>query len=219
MNKMDRFIATCEEIITKYEENKLSIPHRNVKDALKAFKNKYKSSSISEFYEEHRDKLLANPHEFFMSTKSAIIHSKKAFIATSNIYRYANELAEDTKKLHAINEIESDTYSKYPLLKLPIVFLIDLWKLLLTIHSTEHNDYSLIKEKIAELEGGLSKKTFKEDDELKSIITKLADVVKEPEVSNEIAKTIKEVNPDDIGSSLPRIYNLLNNERIKKLLG
>jgi hypothetical protein len=77
----------------------------------------------------------------------------------------------------------------------------------------------LIKEKIAELEGGLSKKTFKEDDELKSIITKLADVVKEPEVSNEIAKTIKEVNPDDIGSSLPRIYNLLNNERIKKLLG
>lgn len=216
---MDKFITTCEEIISKYEEIKLSIPQRNVKDGLKAFKNKHKSSCVVSFYQENRDRLMVNAHEFFMTNKSAIIQSKKAFIATSNIYRYANELAEDTKKLHGINEIERDTYSKYPILKLPINFLLDLWKLLLTIHSTDDKDYQLIKEKIEQLDSGLNKKLIHEDDELKNIITKLADVVKQPAVSNELAKTIKEVNPDDIGASLPKIYNLLNNEHIKKLLG
>ena len=220
---MDKFISTCEAIISRYEQVKISLPNPKIKNALKQFKKKYKKIHIVSYYEENRDSLIANAHYFLMDKKSAIIANKDSFIAMTNIYKLADELMESTKKIYSIMEVDADTYVKHPDLKLPITFLIDMWKMFLSFLSTENRDYETIKNKIEELELRTQKKNEpklspQEDDELKKIIDKVANAVKDPSVSQMFTETIKSVDPNDIGKSLPKIYEMVSNEKFKSML-
>jgi hypothetical protein len=222
---MDRFLATAEAIISRYENSKIRLPKPVIKTALNAFKRRGKDTLFLDYFNEHRASLLADMEGFLTSTKSAVIESREAYVAVSAFYLLAKELAQDIEKNYDISKIDRVTaYKDYPDLKLPIGYQLNLWKVILSVVPENDKDRTAILAKITSLEDSLSRSTpvpvrgGPSTEQLGEIVTGVTKAFQKPKFQEMIQGIMGDIQTADISQIFPKIFGVLQDPEFRGMI-
>jgi hypothetical protein len=223
---MDRFLATIDTIINRYEKNKIRLPKPVIKSALSSFRRNGDASLILSYYQEHRESLLADMTKFLTEDKSAIIKDRESYVAVSAFYLLAKELADDISKNYDLSRIDRLTqYRDYPDLKLPIGYQINLWRAILSVLPEESKDRAVVTAKITELESTFSQSTPSvipqsgpSTEQLGQLVAGVSQAFQKPKFQDMIQGILGDVQTSDISQLFPKIFGVLQNPEFREVL-
>jgi hypothetical protein len=227
LNQMDRFLATANAIVSRYENSKIRLPNPAIKTALNAFKRRGKDTLFLDYFNEHRVPLLADTEEFLSSTKSAVIESREAYVAVSAFYLLAKELAQDIEKNYDISKIDRATaYKDYPDLKLPLGFQLNLWKVILSVLPENDKDRTAILAKITSMEESLSRTTpvpvpvrgGPSTEQLGEIVTGVSKAFQKPRFQEMVQGIMGDIQTSDISQIFPKIFGVLQDPEFRGII-
>lgn len=220
---MDKFLATIEVIIDKYEKAKIRLPNPNIKIGFRNFAKNPKPELFLEYFKDNKQKLLNDMAAFLSMANSAVAVDKTNYVPVSSFYRLASELASDisTNNSYELSKMTKlQQYTEYPDLKLPIGYQLNLWRTILSVLPESDEDYKSIQGKIIVLETELSQQSpgAPNSEQLGQIVSGVAEAFKKPNFQGLVQNIMSDVQTGDASQIFGKIFSALQNPEFRDVI-